>query len=79
MANGNLRTRSDARASIDVAAVVFAETKATFTARQFAEFLQMGGISVEEEEADDVLAEIVGWKGLREIGPGVYAKLAPPS
>ncbi len=75
MANGNLKSRDDMRASIDVAAIVFAESKETFTAREFTEFLVMGGVNIDEESADDVLGEIVGWGSLREIGPGVYARV----
>lgn len=61
------------RASIEVAAIVLSESKATFSAREFAKFLQMGAVSVHEEEAGEILAELVSSKLLREIGPGVYA------
>ena len=60
--------------SIFVGAIVFAETKATFTPRDFVGFLQMGGVPLHEEAADEILSDLVGTGQLRQVGPGVYAK-----
>lgn len=68
--------KTDLRASIDIGAVVYAETKETFSTGQFTEFLRMGGVTVEEEEAGEILLELATGRNapLCEIRPGVYAK-----
>lgn len=65
------------RASIEVAGLVFAESKGTgtFTANEFTGFLEMAGEKMEEEGADEILAEMAERKALRQIGPGVYAAM----
>jgi hypothetical protein len=63
----------DRKESISCAAIVFAQTKATFTAQDFAEFLLIGGIPVVEESADEFLSDLADQGRLRQIGPGVYA------
>lgn len=63
----------DAENSIAVGAIVFAESKATFSARDFAEFLCMGGMPLDEESADEFLSGMVDAGKLRQIGPGIYA------
>jgi hypothetical protein len=62
-------------ASIDVAAIVLAESKrgSTFTARDFCDFLAMAGVSRDEEQADEILSDLAECGSLRQIGPGVYA------
>lgn len=62
--------------SIGCAAIVFAQTKATFTAREFAEFLQVGGIPLVDEAADEFLSDMADAGRLRQIGPGVYSAKA---
>lgn len=66
------------RDSIEVAAIVFAESKGagTFTANEFTGFLEMAGVEMEEGAADDILAEMVERNALRQIGPGRYAAAA---
>jgi hypothetical protein len=59
--------------SINVAAVVFAQSKSTFSAGEFAQFLQMGGMPICDEHADEILSDLVDRQQLRQIGPGVYA------
>jgi len=66
----------DLVASITVGAVVFAETKTTFTPREFSEFVTMGGIPMDEETADEFLSDMADRNELRQIGPGVYAAKA---
>lgn len=61
--------------SIACGAIVFAQTRATFSARDFAEFLQVGGLPLVEETADEFLSDLVDQGRLRQIGPGVYAAL----
>lgn len=63
------------KASLEVAAIVFAESKrgGVFAARDFTSFLTMGGVTVEEERADEILSDMVDDGRLRQIGPGVYA------
>jgi hypothetical protein len=63
----------DMRASIDVAALVYAESKASFSAAEFTSFLQMGAVRIHEEQAGEFLDALVTHGTLREIGPGVYA------
>lgn len=62
-------------ASIDVGAIVFAESKgaATFTPKEFCEFLGMAGVAMDEERADEVLSTLAEAGTLRQVGPGVYA------
>lgn len=66
------------RASIEVAAIVFAESKrgSAFTAREFADFLAMAGAGIHEERADEILCELVEGSAMRQIGPGVFAAKA---
>ena len=56
------------------AAILFAGTKNTFTAREFTEFLKVQAYGAEEEEVDELLAEFADKGELRQIGPGVYAR-----
>ncbi len=66
------------RASLEVAAIVLAESKrgSVFAGRDFTFFLSMGGVIVEEESADEILSDMVDDGRLRQIGPGVYAAKA---
>lgn len=63
------------RSSIEVAAIVFAESKrgGAFAAKEFTGFLDMAGEVVEEERADEILSDLVEVGSLRQIGPGVFA------
>lgn len=65
----------DRHESISCAAIVFAQTKATFTASDFAEFLNIGGIPIIEEAADEFLSDLADKDRLRQIGPGVFAAM----
>lgn len=62
--------------SITVGAIVFAQTKTTFTPRQFSEFLQMAGVVMDEETADEFLSDLADRDQIRQIGPGIYAAKA---
>jgi hypothetical protein len=50
--------------------------KPTFSARDCTGWLHMAAISLEEEKTDELMSELVEQKKLRQVGPGVYAKLA---
>ncbi len=65
----------DVGGSIAVGALVFAQTKVAFSAGDFAEFIRMAGIPIDEETADEFLSDLVDKATLRQIGPGVYAAL----
>jgi hypothetical protein len=66
----------DTVASISLGASVFAQTKLTFSAHDFAQFLNMGGMPMDDETADEFLSDMVDAGKLRQIGPGVYAAKA---
>jgi hypothetical protein len=63
----------DNRDSLACAAVVFSQTRATFSAHDYAEFLGMGGVAMDDETADEFLSDLVDAGTLRQIGPAIYA------
>lgn len=63
-------------AALHLGAVVFSETRQYFKARDLAEFFQMGGKSVDDERANEILLELCQQGLMREIGPATYAKPA---